>query len=216
VQHVEINRLRSGEMIFHNGFVDFAVRNPSSIQIAKSQWNWMGGTISATDAQINPQASELSLVVEAKGLQLKQLLDFFAEDYARGGGRVDARLPVFVQGWRIGFGEGQIENIGGGSVQIIDADTIADAIGESKDPVQSAQRDEIARALRDFEYDVLRADLVYERERGLIAHVDLQGRGRTGARQPLHVEINIDGLDQALLYYLGIQRKLSSATGNDG
>lgn len=211
-QHLDVARLRSGQMIFRNGSVDFRINDQSVIEVERAQASWLDGTLLTEGARINPENAAIEATVQAVGVQLKQLLDLFAEGHARGQGRINATLPVQVRGWRVGFGEGSVVGVGGGTLQILDAEQVARdvAAGSADNRTEQAElRQQVAEALGDFQYDVLRAQLDVEPERGLMAHVRLRGRGQTGARRGVDLEINVDGLDQLLLYYMGIQRHLS-------
>ena len=69
-----------------------------------------------------------------------------------------------------------------------------------------------ADALKDFEYDRLTARLTNTPDGGLSALIDIQGHGRTGAKQALRYEPRIHGLDQLLRLYLDL-RDAENAAG---
>jgi hypothetical protein len=55
--------------------------------------------------------------------------------------------------------------------------------------------------MQDFQYDSLSAVFI-PGEKGLVVSVNLQGRGRAGARQSLDVTLNFYGFERGLNAYL--------------
>jgi len=209
VQHLKVDRFRSGEAIFRDGIIDFAIDPSGSMLVEHTQWKWLDGTLSADGVRYHPASKSFEMTVQARQIQLKKLLELFAEEYATGEGRIDLRLPVKVSGNRIFFGDGNITGVGGGTIEIIDADAVADSIGQSADSRDANVRNKIVEALRDFEYDILTGTLVPDPERGLLTNLHIKGRGTRGARQSLDFELRVDGLDDAILLYFGLRQHLA-------
>jgi hypothetical protein len=80
--------------------------------------------------------------------------------------------------------------------------------GANAQSVSEAQRKQMAQALGDFQYDLLRADLLSEAGR-IKANVHIAGRGRSGAKTPLDVELHVTGINAALGLGLGLKSMLS-------
>jgi hypothetical protein len=98
---------------------------------------------------------------------------------------------------------------GGGSLRIIETTAIDAAVGQSIQAGAGEQvRQGVVEALKDFQYDALRAQLVAASDEST-AIVKISGRGRTGKRQPIELDLRVRGLDKLLNAYLGIQHKMT-------
>jgi len=66
---------------------------------------------------------------------------------------------------------------------------------------------QIIAAMTDFEYDQLSAEPT-RAEAELVVKVHIQGRGRTGAKQPLDITLNFRGLEEGLSAYLQLTSRV--------
>jgi hypothetical protein len=86
----------------------------------------------------------------------------------------------------------------------------AEAAAQSVSGASSDQiKKNVIEALSDFQYDTLEMKLD-STDQGLVGHVHMKGRGRTGAKQPLNYELNITGLEKVLRGYLRIRERLNA------
>jgi hypothetical protein len=207
LQHLKIDRLKKGDAIFDDGTIDFSIEQPTVLLIQKTAWQWLDGTLSADGIRFDPSTESFEMTLSAQGIQLKHLLELLAEDHARGEGRFDMRLPVKVTNGRIAFGEGNITGVGGGTIEIFDADAVADSLGIPADARDVNVKERIIEALRDFEYDTLMGTMAPTPDRGLLTTLHVNGHGRTGARQALNFELRFNRLEDAILLYLGLSSR---------
>jgi hypothetical protein len=146
-------------------------------------------------------------------VQLNDLLALTAKDKASGQGKLSGDIPVIIDGSNIQFGTGSFSAASGGNVQIKDMNAIAptaEAVSQSMSATNSDQiKKNVIEALSDFQYDTLSMSLE-KTDTGLIGHVHMKGRGRSGAKQPLDYELNVTGLDKVLRGYLRIREGLDA------
>jgi hypothetical protein len=68
-------------------------------------------------------------------------------------------------------------------------------------------KQQILDAMADFEFEQLSA--VPTRAEGqLVVQVHIQGRGRTGAKQPITLDLNFRGLEETLEAYLEVSSRV--------
>jgi len=208
-QTIHVGKLTIGKMQFTDGLLVFDVAGAHSMGIHKTQWSWLGGTVSAADFHLDPSQPKVNATVQLAVVDLHELLAFFAADKASGEGKLSGRIPLVVDWPAISFGRGNLQ-ASRGRVQIKDLKAMSAALDQTGQSGTSDVKKRVIEALSDFEYDVLRADLLSDSS-GLTAGVHLSGRGHGGARTPLDTELKIHGIDDVLKLYLGYQRQKSAA-----
>jgi hypothetical protein len=204
-QKIVAGTLAIGKAQFANGATTFDAAGPNSVTIHRTQWSWLGGTVSAVDVRINPLQLKVDGTVQLAAVDLGQLLAYLAPDEASGEGKISGKLPITFDGRNLEFGRGLLQAAPGGRIQVKDLQAMSAALDQS---VQAEIKRRVLQALADFDYDVLRADLKSD-STGLLADVRLAGRGHSGERTPLDTEIRIHGLDDLLKLYLGYERRQS-------
>jgi hypothetical protein len=209
-QSIGVGKLTIGKMEFADGSVIFRMNNAHAINIQRTQWTWLGGTVSAENFGLDSLHPKLDATVQIAEVDLRQLLIFFAPTTASGDGTITGRFPVVVDWPDIHFGDGSLLAAPGGSVQVKDMKAIAAALDQTGQSGSTEVRRRVLEALGDFQFDVLRAALRNDSQ-GLGADLHLNGKGRTGSRTPLDIEIRIHGLDDLLKLYLGYQHSASSS-----
>ncbi|HYO07664.1 MAG TPA: YdbH domain-containing protein [Tepidisphaeraceae bacterium] len=217
-QVLAAERLKVGDLEFANGSLEFEVTAPGDVLVRQTRWDWLGGSVAATDVRLAGAGGPVSLTLHARQLELSRLLELFAPEKASGQGKISGDIPVTIDGARIEFGSGQLSALSGGQVQIKDAAAIlpsaeaaARARADSPSQAQQIKRD-ITEALGDFEYDQLSARLENAPAGGgVVARVRMKGRGRTGARQRINYELNVNRIDHLLKSYLGVQEAINAS-----
>lgn len=215
-QKLSAERLKVGETEFANGQLEFELNAGGDIFVRQTRWDFLGGQVYASDVQV-PQEGPVSLTLRAENVELRDVLATYAKDKLDGRGKISGELPVVIDGRNITFGDGLLSAGDGGRLQIKDAATIeqiadvagsAAAAGAARGPRESVEqiKRNVAEALRDFEYDRMTARLTNEPGGGLSAYIDIRGHGRTGAKQALHYEPRIHGLDELLRLYLDLSQ----------
>jgi hypothetical protein len=213
-QVLAATKLKVGQLEFTNGQVQFEMNGPSDIFIRRTRWEWLGGAVAASDVHVSKDGP-VRATLHAQDVDLGALLELFAKDKASGRGTISGDIPVVIDGSRIEFGDGQLAAAGGGQVQVKEAEAVIPTAEAAARTAKSASQGErikrnIVEALGDFQYEQLAAQLANEPERGLVAHVRMRGRGRTGARQGLDYELNVTHLDALLKSYLNIQAAINN------
>jgi hypothetical protein len=213
-QKLTAGKLKIGEMELTGGTLEFAMRASDTIHVQHTDWTWLGGRAWADDFDIIA-GQPVAITVHMRDVELKELLAAFAKDKASGDGKISGDIPVVVvSGSDVRFGNGNVTASRGGKVQISDMAAIlptAEAAAQAASGASSEQvKKNVIEALSDFQYDTLSARLVNE-PRGLVTHVQMRGRGRSGNRQPLFYELNLTGLEKPLKVYLKLSDVLSAA-----
>jgi hypothetical protein len=218
-QQLAIKSAKVGKLEVANGTSSFRVESGRSILIEKSKWDWEGGTLHTDAFRIDPLSPVMNFTVTGNDLNLKSVLATFSPGQAGGEGRLYGRFPVKVDWPGISFGKGFLYSAPGpGTVQLDQpmATRMGDLL-DSSDPrfktdnqfKQIKQR--ALLAMRDFQYDVFKADWQSTAE-GVVGTLHLEGHGRqatpgqSGAGQGLNLNINFENLDRALTRYLIITK----------
>lgn len=209
-QTLTVGEARIGKMLVTSGMANMRLGVDNTVDIESTAWTWLEGRLSMENVRIVP-GQPIDLTAVAKGVDLKQVLETFAADHARGEGRIDARLPVRIDWPRVGFARGSIQSAGKGRLMILKADELAKSIAgqvpKGRQDVQVRTKREIIEALQDFDYDTLEANLIPDGN-SLTAKARLAGRGRRPPRRALDMQINLRNLDDLLEVYLGISNRL--------
>jgi hypothetical protein len=211
VQQFTVTRLALGEMVLLSGLAEFVLHTPEKLEVRRTEWGWLGGVLWAEEFVVDPTQAAIELTVRLKGVELQQLLDEFAQERASGDGVVSGELPVRIKWPDVEFGSGSLRATPGGSLQIAEVAEMAEDMVVSAMP-GTAQREReqvqknLVEALGDFRYDVLQAEL--RNGEGLSAHIEIGGRGRSGAQQEVNYQLNVHGLDALLKAYLGLRARL--------
>jgi hypothetical protein len=208
-QTLTVGKLTVGKMELDDGSIVWNSTRPGSIDIRGTKWRWLGGTIEADNFNLDLLHPMFEGTVQLANVSLGQLLATLAPDTASGGGTITGQLPVAVDWPKIRIGTGDLRTIGSGELKIKDLQVLATALGSGASSASADVKKKILEALADFQYDVLRADLVNENGR-LTADVHLVGRGRSGAKAPIDAELRVHGVDDLLRLYVGYQSIVSS------
>ncbi len=211
-QRLTIAKLTSGKVKLTNGAITFNGQADGDLIIQETHWQGMGGLISSENAKFSQADSSIAATIKAQDVALHDLLDAFGQGKATGDGRVNATIPLNIRNGRLALGEGSVIATPGGNLQILESKTITNTIAAG-DPrfaaggQYSALREDLPKALSDFEFQVLRADL-RNSDNGIRADVHLAGRGRNMKTQPYDLELRISPINQALAIGLGLQQLL--------
>jgi hypothetical protein len=209
-QSVKVRSAQVGKMQASDGSIAFRIDQQHVVRIDRSQWTWLGGTLSTARVQITP-GQPTDLTVNGQGIDLKQLLEQVGTGRVSGEGRVDLNLPLRIDWPRLGFGRGSARNLGPGRLQIADAAKVAQAVPEAagkRHGEQEKLKGEVIEALQDLDFDLLQLTL-RPNDGSLSADAHLAGRGRKGARKAVDLEVHLSNVDDVIQFYLGIAGKLS-------
>ena len=213
-QRLIASSLKVGPLELTDGAVEFQVTG-STLNVRQTQWLAFGGSVWASDVAIAPGAP-IKATLHASNIDLKSLLDAFAQGKASGEGRISGELPVVINGSNVEFGDGHATSSGGGGmVQVKDRSTLAAvAAGAGASAGNLTQKEQLERniveALSDFQYDQLTTRLDSRPGGQLDAHIRMSGHGRTGAKQALDYELNVNRLDLAIKSYFGVNQAMNA------
>lgn len=216
-QPFSIRHATVGKFEGTDGRIAFRIESPGSILIERTQWGWAGGSLYAYAFRIDPAHPAVNLIVYADHLELKQLLPLISSGQASGEGVLYARVPVAVNWPRVTLGEGFVYATGGGWMKLGETVAVVGDLLDQSDP-RFKQQPELSQvktrmmvAMRDFQYDVLKVDFKSDGNKGLVASVQVHGKGRTGDKpQEVYLTVNTTGLDQLFNEVLVIKKAVSS------
>ena len=216
-QRVAVREVKMGEVALTDGIVQFQLTSSDTLAIQHTQWNVMGGKVVANDAAIS--GSDVNVVLQAQQVDLKQLLDKFGQGKATGEGSLSGQIQVSYTNGQIHLSSGELRASGDGILRIQQAEDIAKEVAATtvtKNPsAQQQVRDQILEALRNFQYNVLAADLKRGPD-GLTGFVRISGRGRTGAKLPIDYDLTVRGLDPLIRSVLKLREATSGGHNAQG
>jgi hypothetical protein len=211
-QKVTAKKLSIGQMNLTDGQVTLQMPSTDTINIRETRWNWLGGQIFSQGIRVR-SSEPVQMTLQLRDVQLGALLDLLAKEKASGEARLTGTLPVTIDASNVQFGDGRITAVRGGSLQIRDLQamlpTAEAAARRERDPTASEQiKRNIIEALSDFVFDTFTAQLANENGR-LVGYVRINGRGRSGAQQPIDYKLNLNGLDDLLRAYLEVRKTVT-------
>jgi hypothetical protein len=205
-QRVRVAKFKAGDTELTGGRVEFEVMSSQLIHVEQTQWKWLGGEVRADDFAV--QAGKMNVNLQAKGLDLGQLLKTFAQGKASGEGTVSGQIVVNIDGANVALGQGHLSAAEDGKLEI--AEDVAKQIAppQGKESVQEQVGQNIAEALKNFRFISLTADIGPE-DRGRL-DAKIRGRGATGAKQEINYEPRVTGLNDLLGLVLHVRSAMSA------
>jgi hypothetical protein len=217
-QKASAQRLRFASEEFSDVSVEFQMRGPGEISVSSAHVGWAGGRFNTGPFTARLPSTDVDLAVAAEQVDLNKVLTLISDGRATGSGQLRGRIPLMVDWPRVRFGEGFLESVGGGTIQLGEAvGDFGELLDQSdprfaRDPRMRRVKQQILEAMKDFEYHHLSATLTRS-EGPLLVVVRIQGRGRTGIRQPLDITLNSRGLEEGLNSYLAAQSRVLTIGG---
>ena len=214
-QVVRVERLSASKFDLTDGVIRFSLDADGSVNVQEARAQFLGGVVSAGDVQLAPE-KPVAVTLRVENVELRDLLKLLAQGKATGDGKVNGQLPLVFANGEVQLGEGAAEATAGGTLSVTDEDALKSIAGNAaadvKSPTQAPQaqvRQNIVSALKDFQYESLTARLRNEPEKGLVAYVRMQGKGRTGAKQALDYDLRVTGLNDLLRSAIGLHRTVT-------
>jgi hypothetical protein len=207
---VRATRVSFGKMELSDAHVSFAIDNPRRVAIRQARVGWLDGTVQVASVFIDPMLPKVKTTVDVSNVNAEKLLTLLAETYASTTGQVSGTVNFELDWPEIRLGTGKLSVAGGGRLQFKDKQMLARLLGQdAADPraLEAEHRQAAIDALNDFEFEQMSAEMV-ETPAGHVTRLVLRGRGRTGTRQPLDLQLNITGVNDALYYGLILGRQL--------
>jgi hypothetical protein len=214
-QVVRVEKLSASKFDLTDGIIRFDLDSEGGVNVQEVRAKFLGGVVSAGDVQLAPE-KPVAVTLRMENVELRELLKLLAQGKATGEGKVNGQLPLVIANGEVQLGEGAAEATAGGVLSVTDEDALKSIAGSAaadvKSPTQAPQaqvRQNIVSALKDFQYESLTAKLRNEPEKGLVAYVRMQGKGRTGAKQALDYDLRVTGLNDLLRSAIGLHRTVT-------
>lgn len=184
-QTLSVRAAKLGRLEVKDGELAFRLEGARSLFIERTVWGWAGGQLYAHAIRFDPERPQLDVTVFADHLSLRELAVIVADGKFTGDGTFYGRLPVSLDWPKISYGSGFLyAEPGLGSLQVLDTGGIWQRIPA-----------EARGALRDFEFAVLKANMIAGGE----AKVRLRGKSRDPAfKRELILDMNVHGIDDLL------------------
>ncbi len=96
-QLVSIARVDAG-LTLANGLTDFQILPGGAVEIASTTWNFVGGELRAANLRLDAAAERTPATLEARGLNLAELLALAPLEGLEGTGVIDGELPLVRDG----------------------------------------------------------------------------------------------------------------------
>ncbi len=132
-----------------NNEIEFQVLSPQHVALKRAAFGFASGRLEIKDADLDLEQERNELTVQAKGIDLAQVLDLVELEGLSGAGNLDGRLPIVVEGETIRVVDGRLSSDGAGRITYSPA-TAVDAMASGQDQLALA-----LEILEDFSYDSL-------------------------------------------------------------
>lgn len=158
----------------------------AAISLQEVSVSGLGGTISSSEAAFNASDGSFASTLQIKAINLKDIFDMYPDSKVSGNGVLDGTLKLQRAGGLI-RAEGSLESRPPGGVLNGDLSTWALAHPDNQGIAFAS------RALQNFHYSSLKANLEYTDSGQLVVRVELRGANpELEQGQPVHVNISIE------------------------
>lgn len=208
---VRIKAFSAAEFTFTNCFA--AVRaTEGALLVTEAGAGFGGGRLNLYSVFLNPKSLNMGFTLFLNEIDAGAALSHFRGFRGEASGKLHGKVRLFVKegGKLLRLSDAFLYSTPGdvGKFRMENADTITDNLEMMG--VDSASRDNVAKAMADLDYNVLRFDL--RRRQGDLATLGVRIEGTTtrgGITVPVDVNININGeLEQILNRSLNLNNKL--------
>lgn len=211
-QRIEIEHLKLGKLNMHDGVVVFCLEDdPQAILVERAEWGFLGGRVYSRALRLDPAHPDIDLRLFVDGLDIGQLFGLAFGSGGSGSGSLYGMIPATISRTNLvdfTVGEGFLYSTSGeGSWKLggNDAAGMVQQVLERQlerllpDSVDEGVHDRILSALRDFEYDLFKVDLIRQKE-GILARITARGQSRNQGVPVAFEEIVLDlpGFDKNL------------------
>lgn len=175
------------------------------VDILQAQTQLLQGSVSLKQTAYDLNQPQQSLQVVLENIDLNELVTLQQLDDVQATGLINGLLPITINNGQISIDDGRLQAIAPGGVLKYQADT--DALLSNK------YAETVVLALRNFHYDVLRADTQYKPEGTLLLKLQLQGNNpdfELGRQVKLNINLeqNVLKLLESLRLYDGVSDRL--------
>ncbi len=174
----------------------------------------LGGRVSSPRIYLDPARPPTRFKLKVDGMQLDRLLQLEQQPGLEGTGVLDGSVPITLNGETITIHEGRVAvRPPGGVIRFAPLDETRQMLVQAKPEMEL-----VLRALENFRYDVLRAEVNYREDGTLSLETRLEGKNPDMTESPpvhfnLNVEENIPALLQSVQVVKDIEQRLEKAFG---
>ncbi len=151
-QSISIERVDLGALILEDGEVLFELPGDQTLHVISAAFPWFGGEIGAYDTIAAMTGAQATTRLEAKNVDLGQLLAFWEIEGLSGEGVVEGVLPLVIEDGKARIRRGRLSAVGPGVIRYA-GDATSAAAGAN---AQAAIAFEILRNLR---FETLEAEI---------------------------------------------------------
>jgi hypothetical protein len=179
-----------GELNIHDGNIEFQIESARSFFLEKGGFGWCDGNVYVQAMRIYPKITDYNLVLYCDRLKLAMILEQFGAVNAEGQGTVSGRLPIIIHNDKIRFTDGFLFSTPGegGTIRLTGTEILT--AGIPANTPQYAQIELAREALKDYDYDWAKLNLMTEGENVLLR---LQFDGKPARPLPFVYKKEIGG-----------------------
>lgn len=186
-QTLTIARLDLG-LPLRDGRVRFRITPKLVFEVAEMNWTLAGGHLFARDLTIDPFAEKRGIVLEAKDIDIGQILSHAEAETVSATGRLEGRVPIEIVGGQVAIRDGLLETAAPGVIRY-KHNVSAEEVRKSRPEIAL-----MIQALENFHYE--RVGMTINQEPGGEALIALQIRGKNPdlmKGKPFVLNLNFSG-----------------------
>ena len=164
-----------GELNIQDGTMEFQIESARSFFIENGGFGWCNGNVYTQAMRISPKIKDYNLILYCDRLKLAMILEQFGAVNAQGNGTVNGRLPIRIKNGKIRFKDGFLFSTPGegGTIRLTGTEILT--AGIPANTPQYAQIELAREALKDYDYDWAKLNLMTEGE-NLLLRLQFDGK----------------------------------------
>ena len=174
-QEFNFDKASLGGLNIHDGKIEFQIEPAGSLLIEKSGFGWCDGNVYTQAMRISPKIKDYNLILYCDRLKLAMILEQFGAVNAQGNGTVNGRLPIRIKNGKMRFKDGFLFSTPGegGTIRLTGTEILT--AGIPANTPQYAQIELAREALKDYDYDWVKLNLMTEGE-NLLLRLQFDGK----------------------------------------
>ena len=174
---------------FEDSVLRFQLRPGAVLFVESFQGRWAGGTVGASDIALDVREQSLHGVLNVQEIDLEALARLADIEGVSGTGRISGDIPVAFENGQLAIMNGHLTSSPeGGTIRYL-PDTVPSALGTGQDQVEL-----VLKALENFQYETLRADINLSADDESIVRVHLAGSSpELYEGRPIDFNLNFTG-----------------------
>ena len=174
-----------------------------SVQIKDFSSQVLGGTVQSQELVFHSARPQHTLKLHLDGIKVEELLKLEQQEHLQGTGVLDGVIPLTIGSAGIEVHQGYVEaRPPGGVIRYHSADDTMESLSQV-----GAQLKLVTNVLENFQYEVLRSEVDYDRDGTLNLRMRLEGRNPDLQQsRPIHLNVNLEENIPSLLKSLAVVR----------